>query len=119
MSRANRRRRGQTEEPFLVRSRLPSINEGMPGRAQAAYPPYILIFRRSSDTLMSLTADGRYIHCDGEHCPACIPATRAFNAPLDAASKKNPGWLFVQKNERVWHYCPDHVRVYLQQHLST
>jgi hypothetical protein len=68
-----------------------------------------VMWARRRTAIMSLTADQKYIRCDGEGCAAITPAPVALRPRLnrgDCAPQAAEGWLFVVRRGVSSHYCP-------------
>ena len=58
---------------------------------------------------MSIEADGRRIHCDGEGCHAVTSHPVALRQQLLLPEPGLPtaeGWLFINRNGAIRHFCP-------------
>jgi|GEM_PF-1089227 len=70
---------------------------------------------------MSLSADGRYIICDGAACSAraSVPvALRPLLGPEKTTAQSN-GWLFAARRGRQRHYCPACLLLYLESEIKS
>ncbi len=79
---------------------------------------------------MTMDATGKTLHCDGEDCQARTPAPVALHSAAAEPGKTRSAhnWLFVVREQRSLHFCPNCTRSYLnrkphrvhspQEHLS-
>ena len=64
--------------------------------------------------VMSLTIDGRFIHCDGEGCTsvARIPVGLRNVLSRSGSPESVRGWLFINRGDRTLHLCPRCIASY-------
>ena len=65
---------------------------------------------------MSLSAEGRFIICDGEGCSsrAAVPVDLRPLLGPDRTTAQSNGWLFVARRGKQRHFCPDCLPLYLE-----